>query len=807
MRRALSFVVIASIACATVPPPKAGLPTIGSKTGSMERRDGFVPTYWDAASGKLWLEIARFDQPFIYQGSLPHGVGSNDIGLDRGQLGRTRLVRFMRRGPRVLLSQDNLRYRAETDNAAERQSVTQAFASSVLWGFEVAAESDGRVLVDATTFFLRDAHGVAKRLASTKQGSFRFDAKRSAIDLAFTRGFPKNTEVQAIVTLVAANGKVGDWASSVTPSADAITVRQRHSFIALPDDGYQPRTADPRAGLFALGYRDYATPIGAPMDRHLVYRHRLAKRDPSAAVSEAVEPIVYHVDSGAPEPVRSALLDGARWWATAFEKLGYRDAFRVEVLPADADPMDVRYNVIQWVHRSTRGWSYGDWVADPRTGEIIKGHVTLGSLRVRHDYLIASGLLGGDGAKEMEAMALARLRQLAAHEVGHTLGVAHNFAASANDRASVMDYPHPLVTLKTDGTLDLTDAYGVGVGRWDEVAIAYAYQQFEGDEGEALQSILREASAAGLLYISDRDARPSGGAHPSGHLWDNGADPVAELERVMKVRSRALAGFSEKVIGSGRARATIEDALVPMYLFHRYQVEAAIKQIGGVHFRYSVRGDGSPPMQAVSEAKQRAALDAVLATVSDEALRLRPELLALIPPRPPTVAVPRRELFGRRSGLIDPMAAASAASNHVLGLLLHRDRAARLVDAPLSLQAVIGRVLDLTWRAPKPTAVDRAVAQVAMHRLMSLARDRGAAAQVRAVVGAALTDLEGQLARLKAANPSHHAHLYFGREQLRRSREDPAQLPPAPPGVMPAGSPIGLEAPRGCGNAGPRNGS
>ena len=394
---------------------------ISSKTKKMEAHPGFFKFYWDEKQGKIWLEVDKFNQEFLYVNSLQAGVGSNDIGLDRGQLGNERVVKFLRSGNKVLLTQVNYKYRATSTNPDERLAVEEAFAQSVLWGFEISTENKNAVLVDATRFFLQDAHGIKKRLQQRKQGTYRLDESRSAIYLPRTKNFPKNTEFEATVTFV--GEAKGEWVRSVVPTPDVVTVRMHHSFVELLDDGYEPRRYDPRSGFISTSYFDYATPIDQPIVKRFIIRHRLKKKDPSAAVSEAVEPIIYYLDRGAPEPVKSALMEGASWWNQAFEAAGYRNAFQVKELPADADPMDVRYNLIQWVHRSTRGWSYGGSVTDPRTGEIIKGKVTLGSLRVRQDFLIAQGLVaayknGDIPDPRLLEMALARLRQLSAHEGG-----------------------------------------------------------------------------------------------------------------------------------------------------------------------------------------------------------------------------------------------------------------------------------------------------------------------------------------------------------------------------------------------------
>ena len=549
-------------------------PTIAEKTAGIEKLPGYFNLYWDAKQGKLWLEVDKWGTAFLYQSGLPAGIGSNDIGLDRGQLGATRMVRFDRSGPKVLLVQENLEYRALSQDPDERRAVRDSFAESALWGFTAAAEEKDRALVDATDFFLRDAHHVPEALRRTKQGAYRLDLSRSAIYLPRTKNFPLNTEVEATLTFT--GEEPGPWVRQVTPSPEAITVREHHSFVQLPPPGYKPREYDARASFFGIQYLDYATPIGEPIVKRFIARHRLEKKEPKEAMSEPVEPIVYYLDRGAPEPIRSVLLEGGRWWNQAFEAAGYKNAFRVELLPEGADMMDLRYNVIQWVHRATRGWSYGAGVIDPRTGEIIKGQVTLGSLRVRQDYLIAEALLapyekGKPVSPKIEQMALARLRQLAAHEVGHTLGLEHNYSASTVNRSSVMDYPPPYVKLDAGGVPDLSDAYAMGIGEWDKVSIAYGYQDFPPgvDEHAALDKILKDAFARGLRFLTDQDARPAGSSSSLAHLWDSGTNAVDELRRLLEVRVAALKRFGENNIREGAPMATLEDVLVPLYLMHR----------------------------------------------------------------------------------------------------------------------------------------------------------------------------------------------------------------------------------------------
>jgi hypothetical protein len=784
--------------------------SLAEKTAGMKRLDGYFPLYWDEKAGKLFLEIERWGGEFLYVNSLPAGLGSNDVGLDRGQIGDSRIVRFERSGPKVLLVQPNYGYRATTENPAERRAVEEAFAQSVLWGFQAEAEESGRVLVDATSFFLRDAHGIPAALQRSKQGTYRLDASRSALYLPRTKNFPDNTEVEAILTFT--SDQPGPLVRSVAPDAEAVTLREHHSLVKLPGPGFEPRPFDPRAGYSGIRYMDYAAPIGEPVVKRFIARHRLKKKDRAAAISEPVAPIVYYLDPGVPEPVRSALLDGARWWVQAFEAAGYRNAFRVELLPEGADPMDVRYNLIQWVHRSTRGWSYGRSITDPRTGEIIKGRVTLGSLRVRQDYLIAEGLLapyesGRPAPEAMERMALARLRQLSAHEVGHTLGLSHNYIASARNRASVMDYPHPLIDLPAAGPPDLSRAYTNEIGPWDQVAIQYGYTDFPPgtDVPARLDAILEEAAKRGLVFLSDADARPEGSAHPANHLWDNGGNAVDELKRLMAVRGRVLERFGERNIREGAPMSTLEDVLAPVYLLHRYQTEAAAKVLGGVEYTYAMRGDGQKVTERVPPEEQRRALDALLATLDPAALTLPPKLLSLIPPRPPMYGR-SPENFRPRTGLtFDALAPAEAASNLTVRLILHPQRAGRLVEQhavdPKSpgLEEIIDELVGATWKRTRQQGLRAEVQRVTdgavLYHLMALASDDHAARQARAVASRKLEELRAWMTATAPAlkDSAQRAHLDFARSRIERFQDDPKQPVLPAPLEPPPGQPIGME--------------
>ena len=762
---------------------------IAKKTEGMTRLPGFFPIYWDAKTGKVWLEINRWNSEFLYVSSLPAGVGSNDIGLDRGQLGEEKVVQFERSGPKILLVQSNYGFRAVSDNPDERKSVGEAFARSVIWGFQADTLDGDTVLVDATTFYLRDAHEVPDAMKRSKQGTFKLDDSRSAFYLPRTKNFPNNTEVEATLTFL--SDDPGSLVREVVPTPGAVTVREHHSFVALPGPGFQPRAFDPRSGFSAIEFMDFATPIDQPIRKHYIVRHRLVKEEP-------VKPIIYYLDRGAPEPVRSALLEGARWWNQAFESAGFHNAFRVELMPEDADPMDVRYNVIQWVHRSSRGWSYGSTITDPRTGEIIKGHVTLGSLRVRQDYLIAEGLLapyipGHQASKEMMDMAIARMRQLAAHEVGHTLGLAHNFAASSHDRASVMDYPAPLIQLKGDRP-NLSNAYATGIGEWDKVAITFGY----GDE----QGVLDKAHARGLNFITDSDSRPLGGAHPAAHLWDNGPNAVDELNRMMDVRAKALARFGENNIRDRAPMSSLEEVLVPLYLSHRYQVEAASKLLGGLNYTYALRGDGQKIAEIVPAAEQRRALQALLRTLDPQALTLPETLLQLIPPR--AFGYPRdRESFKGKTGItFDPMAAVESAATITLTQILHPERAERLIQYHArdpknpGLAEVIDGVIAGTWKRPRvgglASEAQRVVDTVALYQLMALAASDTAAAQARAIALSKIEDLQVYL-NAPVTDPDQRAHHRLALAQIKRFEVDPKKMDLPKPIEPPPGQPIGMD--------------
>ncbi len=795
-------------------------------TASMQRHEGYLSFFWDDTAGKIYLEIVRPDEELLYVHSLATGLGSNPVGLDRGQLGDQKVVRFSRVGPKVFMIQRNLRFRANTDNQLERHAVEQSFAQSIVWGGKVVAETNGRFLTDVTDLLLSDMHGVAGTLKSTDQGDFSLDAKRSAVYLPRCKSFPNNTELESTLTFT--SKKPGKYVRQTTPTPKFVTLRQHHSFIKLPDDQYQPRHYDVRSPSMFITFADYATPLDQPLEKRWITRHRLVKKDPEASLSEPVDPIVYYVDAGAPKQIQDALLEGASWWNDAFEAAGFKNAFKVELLPADADPLDVRYNVIQWVHRSTRGWSYGGSVVDPRTGEILKGHVTLGSLRVRQDQLLVNALdptppnlrcacCGVGGIVEESTLAdlaeagnalevsLARIRQLSAHEVGHTLGFVHNFAASTyGDRASVMDYPAPRVKISEQGRLDLSDAYAVGIGEWDKVSVKFAYSQYANDESEemGLDSILNDAAEAKMIFLSDSDARPAGAAHPLANLWDNGTDPLEELEHVMQVRRIALDQFDASSLPPGTSTADVAQYLTPIYLHHRYQLQAAAKLIGGHNYSFgyvgSDAGDAISRNLPINQANQKAVVSGLLKTINPDQLIIRKDILQSISPRPYSTIRDPEIIAGQTGRVFDAMAAAKVATSLTLNELFQHERlgrVARQAEMPEDLTPVqlICWVVDDTFDVSKRKSdfkLSRVVIATVVDQLLALADNSNADIEVKL---AAFAGLKYVLTKSPVAGDDLDAKFFeLQNWRINRFLERPYSVQPDSKKLtVPPGSPIG----------------
>ncbi|TPN88642.1 zinc-dependent metalloprotease [Aquimarina algicola] len=773
------------------------------KQKNLKSNNGFFTFHYNEAKDEIYLEVDKLDTEFLYVHSLTTGLGSNDIGLDRGQIGDGVVVKFRKAGNKLLLVQPNQQYRAITDNVLEKRSVEQAFATSVLYGFPIKEEKSGTFIIDFTPFLLQDTHGVIQKLASMKEGAYTIDKTKSALSLDRTKAFPKNVEFEALITY---KGKPkGDHIQSVAPNTEFLSVIQHHSFVELPDNQYQKREFDPRSGAISISYLDYATPVQEQIKKRYIIRHRLSKKNPDLPISEAKEPIVYYLDPGTPEPVKSALIDGAQWWNQAFEAIGYKDAFQVKMLPKDADPMDLRYNVIQWVHRSTRGWSYGASVVDPRTGEILKGHVSLGSLRIRQDFLIAQALLNqpfkenDNNYQPMLDMALARIRQLSAHEVGHTLGFAHNFAASTKNKASVMDYPHPTISL-SNGKIDVAKAYDTKIGEWDKVTVAYSYSEFDEkmDTKKALNTILDKAYQSGLRFISDQDARPKGGAHELAHLWDNGQDVTEELKNVLEIRNTAIRNFSKDNIRTNESYSVLEDVFVPLYFFHRYQTEAVVKLIGGLHYNYAVKGDQQTIVEYLSPKKQKTALEVILETIQPETLAIPKDKLNLFPPR--AFGYNRtRESFQSKTGVgFDAISAAATSSDMSLSLLLHPERAARLVQQKSldNNQLGFSEVIDALITASFKTKIKDSYHKEIQHtvrfnvikHLMHLSVLKETYPQVNAIAYQKLMSLKEMISNNEVSDNDYKVYYL---QQIQLFIEKPESFTVQPSPKIPDGSPIG----------------
>jgi hypothetical protein len=714
-------------------------------------------------------------------------------------------------------------------SADEKRDVADAFSQSVLYGFAPVALEGDKTLIDLTPFVVRDALHIGDNIGSGRGnpgsafaaaannraggagGGYRLDDSRSAVFMDNTKNFPKNTEFEAMVTFTENGGGAGGGGrrAGVAPDGSAVTVRMHQAFVELPDSGYRPRKYDARSGYIPFSYYDFSAPMSEPLEKRLIIRHRLQKKDPNAAVSEPVEPIVYYIDRGAPPLIRKALVEGGSWWNQAFEAAGFKNAFFVKELPEGADPMDIRYNMVNWLDRSgspQRAFSYGEGYTDPRTGEIIKGVVTLGSDRHREDYLIAEGLLqpyldGKPVDPRMQEMALARIRQLSAHEIGHTLGLMHNFEASVRDRASVMDYPFPRFSMKEDGSIDISQVYATGIGAWDKRAIIWGYSDFPAgtDEDVALDKIMKETLKEGFRYIPD----VGGMAHPLSNQWDDGVNPIDQLNKLMSIRRRLLDNFSEKAIPKDAPMATLQEVLVPIYLLQRYQVEAAAKSLGGLYFTHAVKNDGEEPTKMVEPAEQWRAFDALMGTITPAALELPEALIAKIPPRPTGYPATVEVFRGHTGPTFDPIAAAEAAADNTLSYLLDAERAARLIEYQArderqpGMMAVLDSLVGRTWKTAVPAGypgeLQLLVDNLTLKRMLALAADPRHADNVRAESLAAVDELKAWMeAQVGGATGKWKGALLFGLAQIGEFGKDADKFVIEPAMEMPPGAPIGM---------------
>lgn len=798
------------------------LPAIAQKTSGMERQEGYFTLYYDTRTGKLYIEIERLNDEFLYLNSLVTGIGAHGMwGFDRGTIGREAVVRFERFGSNIMLIQDNTNFRAlDTDSAYKLRSVKESFPTSVLGSFPVVAKSGDRLLVDGTDFFMKDMYNTKNRLQQAGHGNFQIDRDRSAIYYERTKAFPNNTEVQVMHTFATDNPS--SLISRHTPDGRSLTLRQQHSFVKLPEPGYTPRKFDPRVGYFHVGFMDFNRPFPEDYEQRWIARWRLKKKDPGAGLSEPVEPITFYMDPAIPEPYYSAFKEGILWWNKPFEAAGFKNAVVVEELPDDVDPMDARYSVIQWVHRAGPGPSVGPSFVDPRTGEIIKTNVRMDSHRSLVNYSmyrsfvhaeesihhcgfmepgIEEWILNFDEAGNISAeeFAMARRRQHAAHEVGHTLGLAHNFIAASYGRASVMDYPAPLLHLRDDGTIDVSDAYRDSPGAYDTLAIRYGYTQFDSPEEEkrGLDEIVQWGIENGHLFITGGDASAAGSI-PRAAVWVNGEDMIDELERMMNIRQTLIQNFDKTVIDEGQPVWLLQERFTQVYLHHMFTLLAAIKTIGGMNWTYAVTGDGQTVTEIISPGEQRKALEIILGNLEPDALKIPDHIVKFMAP-PPYGYSTTEGVFDSPAGpAFDHIAAARSLAQSVIDGILHRERAARLVafharnpQSP-SINEVMTGLIDATWENernddPVDAVLLRVSQRAVLDGLLKLAADDNATVDVRASAELALGDLYELINNRTGRTADERAHYTMARGDIRRYLEreatptDPSKPLPTPP--------------------------
>ncbi len=779
--------------------------SISARTAGLEKRDGFIPVYLNDRTGAVWLELPADSTRVLFMTTLATGLGSNDLGLDRGSGGGVRMARFDKAGERVLLTFENTQYRS-SGGADNQRTVAEGFAASTVAALPLLAEEGGRLLVDATDLVLRDWNDIAGTLTRNRQGTYTVARDRSRPYRPYTKAFPDNTEIDVALTF-AASGEPGGALRRFVPDTRALDFRQHLTLLRLPDAAFRPREADPRVGYFGVSFKDYATPLQGQLEKTWASRHRLERVNPNDPKSPIKNPIVYYVDRGIPEPLRTATLEGVAFWTEAFDRAGLKGGFKVELLPEGVDPMDARYNVVQWVNRNERGWSVGGALTDPRTGEMLKGMARMDSHRNRTDYNIYAAFLGADAAAADTAFVLSRVRQVSAHEVGHTLGLGHNYIASTYERGSVMDYPAPRIRVK-NGKIDISAAYARGPGAYDIWAIHWGYGIFPpASEADSLKAIVADGLKKGYLYLSDGDARPENAADPRTNLWDDAATAGEFLSHQMAARRIALQGFGLRNIRDGEPLEILQDRFPLLYFFHRFAINSVTKTLGGLEYANAMKGDGQQATRIISGARQREAMQQLLGALDPSELAIPDTVLTLFAPRldaNSNVELPRSRTYPA----FDELGAARTLAGMIVDGILQRERAARMVQYSArttdgySLQAAIGALVKGTWDAPAPAngklvALQRVTQRAVADRLVLLAADKEAAPAVRAIVEFELGRLrEGAATRAAAAaNDGAKAH-WLAISQMIARYEDKGELPALTPALTPPpGDPFGDDWP------------
>jgi hypothetical protein len=740
-----------ALAAAALTPPAATAQAAAAKTATL------LPVTADAADGRILLTLPAPAADgtlgrFLYSATLKTGLGSAPIRLDHGMLAQTQVLAFRRLGKKVAVVFENPRYTA-AGGADIARGVRESFPTSTIALVDIVATTPaGGVTINLAPFLTHDTMDIAGALNQQAKG-FRLVDALSAADPGSVKAFPDNIEMEAVQTFAA--DAPGREVETIAPDGRQVSFTVHHSLVRLPDPGFVPRRFDIRSGSHATQVYDFGTPLGSDIMLQHANHFRLDKVDPAAARSRVRKPIVFYIDNSAPEPIRSALAEGVAWWNQAFDAAGYIDAFQVRILPPGVDPQDVRYNIVNWTERQTRSWSYGGGIIDPRTGEIVKGNVVLEGLRLRQDIILFEALVGTaqndtNGANDPIRVALARIRQLGAHEVGHAIGFVHNFAGSTQGRTSVMDYPFAKMTLK-DGRIDLSDAYATGIGSWDKYTVDWLYGQPK-PGGDADAEAARKAAAveaAGMRFLTDIDGRSSDLGVPGDNMWTEGDDEAPDLAQMMAVRRVALANLGPGVLHAGEPLSNLRRKFVPVWLLHRYEVAAVGKLLGGIDYRYAVAGGGSPLPAPVAADRQTAALDALLATLSERELAIAPGLAMQLSSGVNGREDPQfdTEVFANAgASAFDPLVAADVAAQVTLETLLAPARLTRVYlqhsqDAALpGLDLLLDR-LTRTVIDARQSAVGRRVAHRTIMEMARVRRNPATAIDVAAV-------LDGHLARL-----------------------------------------------------------